>query len=278
MNVGFISLGCAKNLVDSEYIIGLFDDPFFKIENDPKKCDLILINTCGFIENAKQESIDTILEIAELKQDRLKYLVVCGCLSQRYYDDCVELFPEVDLFIRITDYPKMDMMLSKLINHEFNTSYGKSRKLITQEYSAYLKIGDGCNNHCAYCAIPLIRGKYYSFEFNKIVDDAKKLYEMGVKELNIVAQDTTTYGLDINSSLAALLKELDKIDFKWIRVLYMYPDEIAKPVGFLLLLLVGVVKLRYIFAPYPRQLAVERPDSVLHLPHVQQIFGDVFLS
>ena len=99
MNVGFISLGCAKNLVDSEYIIGLFDDPFFKIENDPKKCDLILINTCGFIENAKQESIDTILEIAELKQDRLKYLVVCGCLSQRYYDDCVELFPEVDLFI-----------------------------------------------------------------------------------------------------------------------------------------------------------------------------------
>lgn len=227
MNVGFISLGCAKNLVDSEYIIGLFNDPFFKIENDPKKCDLILINTCGFIENAKQESIDTILEIAELKQDRLKYLVVCGCLSQRYYDDCVELFPEVDLFIRITDYPKMDMMLSKLINHEFNTSYGKSRKLITQEYSAYLKIGDGCNNHCAYCAIPLIRGKYYSFEFNKIIDDAKKLYEMGVKELNVVAQDTTTYGLDINSSLAALLKELDKIDFKWIRVLYMYPDEIT---------------------------------------------------
>ncbi len=227
MKIGFISLGCAKNLVDSEHIIGLFDDPFFEIESNPKKCDAIVINTCGFIENAKQESIDTILEMAELKKDRLKYLIVCGCLSQRYYDDCVKEFPEVDLFVRIADYPNLDKKLAKLFNHDFNSYYGHKRKLITKDYSAYLKIGDGCNNCCTYCAIPLIRGKYYSFPQDEVVKEAKRLYDAGVKELNVVAQDTTTYGKDINSSLANLLRELDKIDFKWIRILYMYPDEIT---------------------------------------------------
>ena len=227
MKIGFISLGCAKNLVDSEHIIGLFDDPFFEIESNPKKCDAIVINTCGFIENAKQESIDTILEMAELKKDRLKYLIVCGCLSQRYYDDCVKEFPEVDLFVRIADYPNLDKKLAKLFNHDFNSYYGHKRKLITKDYSAYLKIGDGCNNCCTYCAIPLIRGKYYSFPIDEVVNEAKRLYESGVKELNVVAQDTTTYGKDINSSLAELLRRLDQIDFKWIRVLYMYPDEIT---------------------------------------------------
>ncbi len=227
MKIGFISLGCAKNLVDSEHIIGLFDDPFFEIESNPKKCDAIVINTCGFIENAKQESIDTILEMAELKKDRLKYLIVCGCLSQRYYDDCVKEFPEVDLFVRIADYPNLDKKLAKLFNHDFNSYYGHKRKLITKDYSAYLKIGDGCNNCCTYCAIPLIRGKYYSFPQDEVVKEAQRLYDAGVKELNVVAQDTTTYGKDINSSLANLLRELDKIDFKWIRILYMYPDEIT---------------------------------------------------
>ena len=227
MKIGFISLGCAKNLVDSEHIIGLFDDPFFEIESNPKKCDAIVINTCGFIENAKQESIDTILEMAELKKDRLKYLIVCGCLSQRYYDDCVKEFPEVDLFVRIADYPNLDKKLAKLFNHDFNSYYGHKRKLITKDYSAYLKIGDGCNNCCTYCAIPLIRGKYYSFPIDEVVNEAIRLYESGVKELNVVAQDTTTYGKDINSSLAELLRRLDQIDFKWIRVLYMYPDEIT---------------------------------------------------
>ncbi len=226
MNIGFISLGCAKNLVDSENIIGLFDDPFFKIESNPKKCDAILINTCGFIENAKQESINTILEIAELKKNRLKYLIVCGCLSSRYYDECIKEFPEVDLFIRLNDYPNLDKILGKLFNHEFNSYYGRKRKLITKDYSAYLKIGDGCNNCCSYCAIPLIRGRYFSYPLDEVVNEAKRLYESGVKELNVVAQDTTTYGKDINSSLANLLEELDKIDFTWIRVLYMYPDEI----------------------------------------------------
>ena len=154
-------------------------------------------------------------------------MIVCGCLSQRYYDDCVKEFPEVDLFVRIADYPNLDKKLAKLFNHDFNSYYGHKRKLITKDYSAYLKIGDGCNNCCTYCAIPLIRGKYYSFPIDEVVNEAKKLYESGVKELNVVAQDTTTYGKDINSSLAELLRRLDQIDFKWIRVLYMYPDEIT---------------------------------------------------
>lgn len=227
MKIGFISLGCAKNLVDSEYLIGLFEDPFFEIENNPKKCEAILINTCGFIESAKEETINTILEMAELKEKNLKYLIVTGCFTQRYYEDCLKEFPEVDLFVRLDEYPIIDKLLGKLFNHDFNTSYGKNRKLVTNNYSAYLKIGDGCDNCCSYCAIPLIRGRYRSYSEDDLVKEAKKLYESGVKELNVVAQDTTTYGIDINTSLANLLRKLDEIDFKWIRVLYMYPNEIT---------------------------------------------------
>ena len=227
MKIGFISLGCAKNLVDSEYLIGLFEDPFFEIENNPKKCDAILINTCGFIESAKEESINTILEMAELKEKNLKYLIVTGCFSQRYYEDCLKEFPEVDLFVRLDQYPIIDRLLGKLFNHDFNASYGKNRKLVTNNYSAYLKIGDGCDNCCSYCAIPLIRGHYRSYAEDDLVNEAKRLYEEGVKELNVVAQDTTTYGIDINTSLANLLRKLDEIDFMWIRVLYMYPNEIS---------------------------------------------------
>jgi len=226
MKIGFISLGCAKNLVDSEYLIGLFSDPYFEIESNPKKCDAILINTCGFIESAKEEAIDTILEMAELKQKNLKYLIVTGCFTQRYYEECLKEFPEVDLFVRIDEYKNIEKLLSKLFNHEINTTYGTNRKLITNNYSAYLKIGDGCDNCCTYCAIPLIRGRYYSYPIDDVVNEAKRLYALGVKELNVVAQDTTTYGSDIGTSLAELLRRLDEIDFKWIRVLYMYPDEI----------------------------------------------------
>lgn len=227
MKIGFISLGCAKNLVDSEYLIGLFEDPFFEIENNPKKCEAILINTCGFIESAKEETINTILEMAELKEKSLKYLIVTGCFTQRYYEECLKEFPEVDLFVRLDEYPIIDKLLGKLFNHDFNTSYGKNRKLVTNNYSAYLKIGDGCDNCCSYCAIPLIRGRYRSYSEDDLVKEAKQLYENGVKELNVVAQDTTTYGIDINTSLANLLRKLDEIDFKWIRVLYMYPNEIS---------------------------------------------------
>lgn len=230
MKVGFVSLGCAKNLVDSEYIIGLFDDPFFEYENDLKKCDAIVINTCGFILSAKQETIDTILEIAEYKQNKLKKLIVTGCFVERYFDDCIEGFPEVDLFVKIKDYHLLPQKLSELFNHNFVNTYGKNRKLVNNNYTAYLKISDGCDNRCAYCAIPLIRGNCKSYTIEENVLEAKRLLSLGVKELNVVAQDTTYYGHDLYSEfkLKDLLLELDKLDFKWIRVLYMYPDEIGE--------------------------------------------------
>jgi ribosomal protein S12 methylthiotransferase len=230
MKIGFISLGCAKNLVDSENIIALFDDPFFEYEYDLKKCDAILINTCGFILSAKEEAIDTILEIAEYKNQNLKKLIVTGCFVQRYYEECLEEFPEVDLFVKIEDYPKLDELLSKLFDHQFVHTYGKNRKLVNNSYTAYLKISDGCDNRCAYCAIPLIRGNCCSYSIEENVEEAKRLLESGVKELNVVAQDTTYYGHDLYGEfrLKDLIRELDKLDFRWIRILYMYPDEIEE--------------------------------------------------
>ena len=230
MKVGFISLGCAKNLVDSENIIALFDDPFFEYEYDLKKCDVIVINTCGFILSAKQEAIDNILEIAEYKENNLKKLIVTGCFVQRYYEDCLKEFPEVDLFVKIEDYDRFPELLSELFDHRFNKIYGCQRKLANNNYSAYLKISDGCDNRCTYCAIPLIRGNCKSYTIEDNVKQAQELYEMGVKELNIVAQDTTYYGHDLYGEfkLKELILQLDKIPFKWIRILYMYPDEIEE--------------------------------------------------
>ena len=230
MKIGFISLGCAKNLVDSENIIALFDDPFFEYEEDLKKCEAILINTCGFILSAKEEAIDTILEIAEYKEDRLKKLIVTGCFVQRYYEDCLKEFPEVDLFVRISDYPKLPELLSELFDHRFVHTYGKNRKLANSDYTAYLKISDGCDNRCSYCAIPLIRGNCRSYTIEENVEQAKILADSGVKELNVVAQDTTYYGHDLYGRFALkdLIHELDKLPFEWIRILYMYPDEIEE--------------------------------------------------
>lgn len=228
MKIGFISLGCAKNLVDSEHIIALFDDPFFEYEYDLKKCEAILINTCGFILDAKQESIDTILDVAEYKKNNLKKLIVTGCFSTRYYEECIKEFPEVDLFVKISEYDKLPEMLSELFNHEFKSSYGHNRQLVNNNYSAYLKISDGCNCGCSFCAIPSIRGPYKSEKIETIIEEAKFLKEKGIKELTLVAQDSTRYGLDIYDKLALsdLLKQLDELEFKWIRILYMYPDSI----------------------------------------------------
>ncbi|MCR4634191.1 MAG: 30S ribosomal protein S12 methylthiotransferase RimO [Erysipelotrichaceae bacterium] len=230
MKVGFISLGCAKNLVDSENIIGLFEDPFFEYEYDLKRCDVILINTCGFILSAKEEAIDTILEIAEYKKDNLKKLIVTGCFVQRYLKECREEFPEVDLFVPIEDYPKLPELLSDLLGHRFLHMYGKNRKLANSSYTAYLKISDGCDNRCSYCAIPLIRGNCRSYPIEDNVAQAKQLLASGVKELNVVAQDTTYYGHDLYGRFALkdLIKELDELPFTWIRILYMYPDEIEE--------------------------------------------------
>ena len=228
MKIGFISLGCAKNLVDSEHIIALFDDPFFEYEYDLEKCDAILINTCGFILDAKQESIDTILEIAEYKNNNLKKLIVTGCFSTRYYKQCIEEFPEVDLFVRLSDYDKLPELLSNLFNHKFTSTYGHNRKLVNNNYCAYLKISDGCNCGCSFCAIPSIRGPYKSTPIEDLVNEAIFLKQKGIKELTLVAQDSTRYGLDLYNKLALsdLLKKLDTIGFKWIRILYMYPDTI----------------------------------------------------
>ena len=230
MKIGFVSLGCAKNLVDSEYIIGLFDDPFFEYEANLKECDAIVINTCGFIRSAKEETIDTILEIADYKNNKLKKLIVTGCFVERYFDDCINEFPEVDMFVKISNYNDLPKKLSELFNHKFNNHYGKNRKLVNNNYTAYLKISDGCDNRCAYCAIPLIRGNCKSYSIEENVQEAKRLLELGVKELNIVAQDTTYYGNDIYNEykLKDLIIELNKLDFKWIRILYMYPDEIKE--------------------------------------------------
>jgi ribosomal protein S12 methylthiotransferase len=230
MKVGFVSLGCAKNLVDSEHIIALFDDPFFEYEYDLKQCDVILINTCGFILSAKEEAIDTILEIAEYKKQNLKKLIVTGCFVQRYYEECLEEFPEVDLFVRLDQYGRIGEILSELFDHKFVRNYGTNRKLANNSHTAYLKISDGCYHYCAFCAIPLIRGKYHSYPMEEILDEARFLEQQGVKELNIVAQDTTCYGIDLyhEYKLKDLLRELNKMDFRWIRILYMYPDEIDK--------------------------------------------------
>lgn len=230
MKIGFVSLGCAKNLVDSEYIVGLFDDPFFEYEEDLRKCEAIVINTCGFIESAKEETIDTILEFAEYKEYNLNKLIVTGCFVERYFDDCIKEFPEVDLFVKISDYKDLPSKLSELFNHKIIHTFGASRKLVNNNYTAYLKISDGCDNRCAYCAIPLIRGNCKSYTIEDNVLEAKRLLSQGVKELNVVAQDTTYYGKDLYNEfkLKDLLLELDKLDFKWIRVLYMYPDEIEE--------------------------------------------------
>lgn len=229
MKIGIVSLGCAKNLVDSELLMGLFKDPYFKYEKDINKCDAIFINTCGFILSAKEESIETIFNIAELKKNKLKYLIVAGCLTQRYYQKLVSEIKEVDLFIKIDDYKNANRLLSKLFNHNIDYKFGEERKLINSNHSAYLKISDGCSNRCTYCAIPLIRGDNKSIPIKTLVKQAKQLRKSGVKELNVVAQDTTKYGIDLYKKLALsdLLKELDRIGFEWIRVLYMYPDEIT---------------------------------------------------
>ena len=187
MKIGFISLGCAKNLVDSEYIIGMFDRGVFEISNNPKECDVIVINTCGFILSAKEEAINTILETAELKKNKLKKLIVTGCLSQRYHDELVEEMPEVDAFIKIDDYYRLDEILKDVLKEEAIAKYKDNRAMITNSYYAYLKISEGCDNRCAYCAIPLIRGNCHSYPMEDILKEARDLYNKGVRELNVVA-------------------------------------------------------------------------------------------
>lgn len=228
MKVGFISLGCSKNLVDSENIMGMFRG-VHELVNDPKEAEAIVINTCGFIESAKTEAINTILEMAEYKKANLKKLIVVGCLAQRYKDELEAEIPEVDAFVSIKEYPHLHEILEYHLGEPLKVYNKNERLLSSKPYTAYMKIAEGCSNWCTFCAIPLIRGGNVSYPKDDLVAQAKTLAKSGVKELVLIAQDTTKYGLDLYGklSLLDLLEELNTIDgLHWIRILYMYPDEI----------------------------------------------------
>ena len=232
MNVGFVSLGCSKNLVVTEEVIGLFKKHNFNVVNNENDADIIIINTCGFIESAKQEAIDTILEMAEYKKGRCKYLIAMGCMVERYKEDMEKALPEVDLFIKVKEYNNLWKKISELLKLEIsNESLRWSERVITTGATmAYLKIAEGCSNHCTYCAIPKIQGPYISREFEEIIKEAKGLAKKGIKELIVIAQDTTKYGIDLYGEprLTELLKELCKIKgIEWIRFLYAYPESIT---------------------------------------------------
>ena len=227
--VGLISLGCHKNLVDSENILGLFDLNNYEITNDPAEADVIVVNTCGFIESSKEESINNIFEMLSYN----KKVIVTGCLAERYYDALKKEIPEVDAFIPIREYKNFNKYLHE-IDKEVDPSLGVNddyRIVSTGPYSAFLKIGEGCDNRCTYCAIPLIRGHFVSRPAEAIIKEAKDLADNGIKEIIILEQDTTKYGIDLKENkmdIVGLLKELLKIkELEYVRLLYLYPDEIS---------------------------------------------------
>lgn len=239
--VGMVSLGCDKNRVDSEIMLGVMNKEY-EITNNPKEADIIIVNTCGFIEKAKQESIDTILEMANYKtKHNCKLLIATGCLTQRYGKELQELMPEIDIMLGVNDYTKIDKLIREFIlkenmgdkftevNYSDENINEGERILTTDNSTAYLRIAEGCNNFCTYCIIPKIRGKFRSREMESILKEAEGLAKKGIKELILIAQDTTLYGSDLygKKSLHVLLNELSKIQgIKWIRVLYCYPEEI----------------------------------------------------
>ena len=231
MKVYMISLGCNKNKVDSEMILGAIKNEIDLIDR-PAAADLIIINTCAFIESARKEAIDTILEVSDYKKKGAK-LVVCGCLSQRYKDELINLLPEVDRFITIDEYNDITNIISSVCNSNFKIKEEFSplnRIYSTENYMRYVKISDGCLNRCAFCAIPLIRGKLKSRTIEDIVSEIKNHIKDGVYEINLISQDTTKYGFDLYKKLALidLLKEIVKIDGDYkIRLLYLYPEIVT---------------------------------------------------
>ena len=235
--VGMVSLGCAKNLVDSENMLGMLRDRGYEIVNDPAQAEIIFVNTCGFIESAKQESIDAIFEMAEYKKTgKLKKLFVTGCLAQRYADALASEMPEVDGFMGVADYARLYDMLDEamagkrpIYMNDGERFFNSGRVLTSAPYSAYVKISDGCNNRCTYCAIPLIRGSYASRPFDDIVSECRRLAGEGVTEITLIAQDTSRYGCDFGDRhfmLPELLRAVSEIEgVHWVRVLYCYPDS-----------------------------------------------------
>ena len=248
MKLGLISLGCPKNLVDSEVMLGIIEKYHIEITNDPEAAEIIIVNTCGFIESAKQESIDTILSMSAYKTEGCcRYLIVTGCLAQRYAQELFQDMPEIDAIVGTNVYKDIAQVIERVMQgqrvlHLSETDFEKinleglqgnernlpdPRKLTTPSYMAYLKIAEGCDNFCSFCAIPLIRGRYTSKPYEQVMAEARELVERGVKELIVIAQDTTRYGQDLYGKLrlAELLHDLNALPgLKWIRVLYSYPN------------------------------------------------------
>lgn len=240
IRLGLISLGCAKNLVDSEHMLAQLAEAGVTIVDDVADADVAVINTCGFIESAKQEAIQTILETAELKKSgQLKALIVTGCLVQRYPEEITEEMPEIDAvlgtgsYTNIVDAVRAVMQVPGTVYRNFGqideAEMEGGRILLTPGYSAYLKIAEGCNNHCAYCVIPKLRGKFRSRPMEDILEEARAMAAAGVREIIVVAQDITRYGTDLYGErrLSDLLHELCAMDFTWVRLHYLYPDEIT---------------------------------------------------
>ena len=238
MKIGMVSLGCPKNLVDSEVMLGLIREKQLEITNDPAEADLIIVNTCGFIESAKEESINTVLQMAEYKQKgSCKYLVMTGCLGQRYADELFESMPEVDAIVGTDSFTDIgwvidQVLAGKRLKHlqklESKNVAIPPRMLTTPTYMAYLKIAEGCDNCCSYCIIPQLRGPYTSRPYDEVMAEAKALADSGIKELIVVAQDTTLYGKDTTGKLLLpqLLRDLNALEgIQWIRVMYLYPNN-----------------------------------------------------
>jgi len=233
--IAVITLGCAKNRIDSELMLGTLASNGYSITDDPSTADLIIVNTCGFIEPAKEESIETILEAAKFKKvGRCKGLIVSGCLSERYAEDLRKELREADIVIGLREEAEIARYCDLLLGREIRSAYSRGeRRLTTPDHWAYLRIADGCNNRCSYCAIPLIRGPYRSRDIRLIVDEAWKLAEYGVKELNLVAQDTLLYGVDIygKSRITDLLEQLLEVEgIRWIRLMYAHPAHLTDDV------------------------------------------------
>ena len=240
MKILFVSLGCDKNLVDTENMLGILKNKGFEFTDDEWEADIIAINTCCFIGDAKQESINTILEMAEHKKDaRCKVLVVAGCLAHRYQDEIIKEIPEVDAFVGTSSYDKIADMINSVLEEKGISNFVEDanrmpmveadRIVTTPGYYEYLKIAEGCDKHCTYCVIPKVRGSFRSFPIEYLVNQTKKLVEGGVKEIILVAQETTLYGVDLygKKSLPKLLHNLGLIEgLEWIRILYCYPEEI----------------------------------------------------
>ena len=241
MNIYFVSLGCDKNLVDSENMLGILHNNGYRITNEEKDADIIIVNTCCFINDAKEESISTILEMAEYKKaGTLKALIVTGCLAERYKEEILKEIPEVDALLGTTSFAQILPVIEEITQGKQASRFegldqlpkvAAKRVLTSGSHFAYLKIAEGCDKHCTYCIIPQVRGNFRSVPMEDLITEASYLAEQGVKELILVAQETTLYGVDLykEKTLPRLLKELSAIPgIEWIRILYCYPEEITE--------------------------------------------------